>query len=85
MSGASARYSCFGTPVEASTPPRRRKVHSVRDALAGIPHFIPLRLLSNRDPLRWARGWAAAAPLLTGEFCGGFAAELIYFHPSGFA
>ena len=35
--------------------PRRRKVHSARDTLAGIPRCAPLRLLSGRDPLRGAR------------------------------
>ena len=51
MLGATARYSRLRVPVETSTPPRRRKVHSVRDALAGIPHFIPLLLLFQTDPL----------------------------------
>ena len=53
MLGASARYSCFCTPVETSTPPRRRKVHSAQDALPGILYSIPLRLLSAQKPLRW--------------------------------
>ena len=30
MSGASARYSCFCTPVETSTPPRRSKLRIIR-------------------------------------------------------
>ena len=34
---------------------RRRKVHSVPNALAGIGRSISLRLLSPPDPLRWAR------------------------------
>ena len=58
--GATARYSCFSVPVETGTPPRRRrKVHFIRNTLAGIPHSIPLRLLSTLNPLRWASMWAA--------------------------
>src|SRR5699024_9286463 len=38
-----------------ASAPRRRKVRSARDALADIPRCAPLRLLSGRDPLRWAR------------------------------
>lgn len=58
--GTTARYSCFSVPVETGTPPRRRrKVHFIRNTLAGIPHSIPLRLLSTLNPLRWASMWAA--------------------------
>ena len=54
MLGASARYSGLHVPVETSTPPRRRKVRFVQDALAGILHAAPLLLLFPSDPLRWA-------------------------------
>ena len=51
MLGASARYSRLCVPVETSTPPARRKVHSIRDALWGIPHFIPLLPAFPANPL----------------------------------
>ncbi len=49
------------------------------DQLLGAPYWesslIPLLLLSNRDPLRWARGWgrpAAASLRWEGKFHGPF-------------
>ena len=38
-----------------SRRPRRRKVRSSRDGLTAIPRSASLRLLSQSDPLRWAR------------------------------
>ena len=40
MTGASARYSCFCTPVETSTPPRRSKLRIVRFAASGKAHSL---------------------------------------------
>ena len=55
------RFSCR---PHAPPAPRRRKVRSVRNGRLAIPHCAPLLLLSERDPLRWARVRLAA--------CGGF-------------
>jgi len=74
MSGASARYSCFGAPVETSTPPRWCKIHSVWGALTGIPPCIPLRLHPKSQPLRWVAIWGRPAGGVAGEFGGGAAA-----------
>ena len=50
MLGASARYSRLYVPVETSTPPHRRKVHSVQYAMAGVRHFVSLLLRSWNEP-----------------------------------
>ena len=54
-----ALLCCFilvGGGVQVGIPaPRRSKVRSGQNALAGISSSAPLRLLSPRDPLRWAR------------------------------
>ena len=39
------------------SPARRRKVRSASFPPAAKTTPAPLLLLSNRDPLRWARGW----------------------------
>ena len=40
-----------------TTSPRRRKVRVIWNALAGIPHSAPLRLLPKTQPLRWVVFW----------------------------
>ena len=57
MVGASARYSCLYTPVETSTPPRRRGLHIVSLPRKLESSLIPSLLLSKPHPLRWAAVW----------------------------
>ena len=55
MSGTSARYSRPHVPVETSTPPRCRKVRSIRDAQAWASLIsLPCSSASRRTRLRWA-------------------------------
>ena len=66
----------FGaSPLRFLAPPLPKAI----DQLLGAPYWesslIPLLLLSNRDPLRWARGWgrpAAASLRWEGKFHGPF-------------
>ena len=57
MVGASARYSCLYTPVETSTPPRRRGLHIVSLPRKLESSLIPSLLRSKPHPLRWAAVW----------------------------
>ena len=43
---------------------RRRKVHSVSNALAGVGPSVPLLLLSKSDPPCWAPIWWGYSPLI---------------------
>ena len=67
MLGASARYSRLYVPVETSTPPRRRKVRSVRDAQAWASlTALPCSSSSWQTRLRWALPEAGRLSALTG-------------------
>ena len=52
MVGASARYSCLHTPVETSTPPRRKKLVPFRfRRMRRKLHSAPSFLLTKMNPL----------------------------------
>jgi len=62
MLGASARYSCFCTPVETGTPPRRRKLRIARFRLKPKAHSLRCSSSPTATRWRWAHGRAAASP-----------------------